>query len=78
MTDQRAAGILDTSVFIASETNRQLNTSLIPVTVLSLQCAKAPSREHNAGRRVAEIISSRLYRGIVGAQCDNGHHGLYR
>jgi predicted nucleic acid-binding protein len=33
MTDQRAAGILDTSVFIASETNRQLNTSLIPEEV---------------------------------------------
>src|SRR6478735_7882301 len=40
MTDQPAAGILDTSLFIASETDRQLNTSTIPdevaTTVITL------------------------------------------
>lgn len=48
IADQPAAGILDTSVFIASETNRQLNTSLIPEQVATTVITLA---ELNAGVR---------------------------
>jgi predicted nucleic acid-binding protein len=59
-TDGDAAGILDTSVFIASETNRQLNTSLIPDEVATTVITLA---ELNAGvlaARTAEIRAGRL------------------
>jgi predicted nucleic acid-binding protein len=58
--DRPTAGILDTSVFIASETKRQLDTALIPdelaTTVITLA-------ELNAGvlaARTAEIRARRL------------------
>jgi predicted nucleic acid-binding protein len=60
MADRPTAGILDTSVFIASETHRPLDTSLIPdevaITVITLA-------ELNAGvlaARTAEIRAGRL------------------
>jgi predicted nucleic acid-binding protein len=60
MTEQFAAGVLDTSVFIATETNRQLNTSLIPEEVATTVITLA---ELNAGvlvARTAEIRAGRL------------------
>jgi predicted nucleic acid-binding protein len=60
MTKQFAAGVLDTSVFIATETNRQLNTSLIPEEVATTVITLA---ELNAGvlvARTAEIRAGRL------------------
>ena len=60
MTEQFAAGVLDTSVFIATETNRQLNTSLIPEEVATTLITLA---ELNAGvlvARTAEIRAGRL------------------
>jgi len=60
MTEQFAAGVLDTSVFIATETNRQLNTSLIPEEVATTVITLA---ELNAGvlvTRTAEIRAGRL------------------
>jgi len=60
MTGQPAAGILDTSVFIATETNRGLNTSLIPEEVATTVITLA---ELNAGVLVAstaEIRAGRL------------------
>jgi predicted nucleic acid-binding protein len=60
MNDQPKAGILDTSVFIASETNRQLNTSLIPAEVATTVITLA---ELNAGvlaARTAKIRAGRL------------------
>jgi predicted nucleic acid-binding protein len=60
MTDQPAAGILDTSVFIASESDRRLNTSLIPEEVATTVITLA---ELNAGvlaARTAEIRAGRL------------------
>ena len=58
-TDRPAAGILETSVFIASETKRQLETALIPdevaITVITLA-------ELNAGvlaARTAAIAASK-------------------
>lgn len=59
-TGQSAAGILDTSVFIASETGRQLNTSLIPEEVATTVITLA---ELNAGvlaARTAEVRGGRL------------------
>jgi hypothetical protein len=58
--DQPAAGILDTSVFIASESKRQLQTSLIPDEVATTVITLA---ELNAGvlsARTAEIRARRL------------------
>jgi predicted nucleic acid-binding protein len=60
MTGQPAAGILDISVFIATETNRELNTSLIPEEVATTVITLA---ELNAGVLVAstaEIRAGRL------------------
>jgi len=60
MTEPFAAGVLDTSVFIATETNRQLNTSLIPEEVATTVITLA---ELNAGvlvARTAEIRAGRL------------------
>jgi len=60
MTEQFAAGVLDTSVFIATETNRQLNTSLIPEEVATTVITLA---ELNAGvlvARTAKIRAGRL------------------
>jgi len=60
MTEQFAAGVVDTSVFIATETNRQLNTSLIPEEVATTVITLA---ELNAGvlvARTAEIRAGRL------------------
>jgi predicted nucleic acid-binding protein len=56
----RAAGVLDTSVFIATETGRQLNTSLIPDEVATTVITLA---ELNAGllaARTTEIRAQRL------------------
>ncbi len=59
MTDQPAAGILDTSVFIASETDRQLNTSAIPDEVATTVITLA---ELNAGVLVAQTAEVRAGR----------------
>lgn len=59
-TDRHTAGILDTSVFIASETNWPLNYSLIPDEVATTVITMA---ELNAGvlaARTAEIRARRL------------------
>ena len=59
-TDRPAAGILDTSVFIAGETKRQLETALIPEEVATTVITLA---ELNAGvlaARTAEIRARRL------------------
>lgn len=58
--DQPAAGILDTSVFIANETGRQLETSLIPEELATTVVTLA---ELNAGvlaARTSEIRARRL------------------
>lgn len=58
--DQPTAGILDTSVFIASETERQLATALIPDEVATTVVTLA---ELNAGvlaARTAEVRARRL------------------
>lgn len=60
MHDPPTAGILDTSVFIASETNRPLNTSLIPEEVATTVITLA---ELNAGvlaARTADVRAGRL------------------
>jgi predicted nucleic acid-binding protein len=60
MNRSTAAGVLDTSVFIASETKRQLNTSLIPDEVATTVITLA---ELNAGvlaARTTEIRAQRL------------------
>jgi predicted nucleic acid-binding protein len=60
MADRPSAGILDTSVFIASEADRQLNTSLIPDQVATTVITLA---ELNAGvlaARTAEVRAGRL------------------
>jgi hypothetical protein len=60
MTDRPAAGILDTSVFIAGETKRPLKTTLIPEEVATTVITLA---ELNAGvlaARTAEIRAGRL------------------
>jgi predicted nucleic acid-binding protein len=60
MADRPTAGILDTSVFIASETHRPLDTSLIPDEVATTVITLA---ELNAGvlaARTAEIRAGRL------------------
>jgi predicted nucleic acid-binding protein len=60
MADRPTAGILDTSVFIASETHRPLDTSLIPDEVATTVITLA---ELNAGvlaARTAEIRARRL------------------
>ena len=59
-TDRPAAGILDTSVFIASESGRQLETSLIPEELATTVVTLA---ELNAGvlaARTSEIRARRL------------------
>jgi predicted nucleic acid-binding protein len=59
-TDRPAAGILDTSVFIASETGRQLDTTLIPDEVATTVVTLA---ELNAGvlaAKTSEIRARRL------------------
>ena len=58
--DQPSAGILDTSVFIANESGRQLETSLIPDEVATTVVTLA---ELNAGvlaARTSEIRARRL------------------
>ncbi len=60
MSSPGTAGVLDTSVFIASEANRRLNTSLIPDEVATTVVTLA---ELNAGvlaARTAEIRAQRL------------------
>src|ERR1700730_5882819 len=59
MTGQPAAGVLDTSVFIAAETNRELNTSLIPEEVATTVITLA---ELNAGVLVARTAETRARR----------------
>jgi predicted nucleic acid-binding protein len=59
MTDHPAAGILDTSVFIASEADRQLNTSAIPDEVATTVITLA---ELNAGVLVAQTAEVRAGR----------------
>jgi predicted nucleic acid-binding protein len=59
-TDRAAAGILDTSVFIANESGRQLHTSLIPEELATTVVTLA---ELNAGvlaARTTEIRARRL------------------
>ncbi|MGZ8714350.1 MAG: PIN domain-containing protein [Mycobacterium sp.] len=59
-TDRAAAGILDTSVFIANESGRQLETSLIPEELATTVVTLA---ELNAGvlaARTTEIRARRL------------------
>jgi predicted nucleic acid-binding protein len=59
-TDRPAAGVLDTSVFIANESGRQLETSLIPDEVATTVVTLA---ELNAGvlaARTSEIRARRL------------------
>ena len=59
-TDRPAAGILDTSVFIANESGRQLETSLIPEELATTVVTLA---ELNAGvlaARTTEIRARRL------------------
>jgi len=59
-TDQPAAGILDTSVFIADESGRQLETSLLPEELATTVVTLA---ELNAGvlaARTSEIRARRL------------------
>ena len=59
-TAQSGAGLLDTSVFIATETNRQLDTSRIPDEVATTVITLA---ELNAGvlaARTSEIRAGRL------------------
>jgi predicted nucleic acid-binding protein len=58
-TDQPAAGILDTSVFIASETNRQLDAALIPDEVATTVITLA---ELNAGVLAARTAETRARR----------------
>lgn len=60
MTDRPTAGILDTSVFIANENGRQLETSLIPDELATTVVTLA---ELNAGvlaARTSEIRARRL------------------
>jgi predicted nucleic acid-binding protein len=60
MSSSLAAGVLDTSVFIATETGRQLDASLIPLTVATTVITLA---ELNAGVLAAsnsEIRARRL------------------
>jgi predicted nucleic acid-binding protein len=59
-TDQPAAGILDTSVFIANESGRQLETSLLPEELATTVVTLA---ELNAGvlaAKTSEIRARRL------------------
>lgn len=59
-TDQPAAGILDTSVFIANESGRRLETSLLPEELATTVVTLA---ELNAGvlaARTSEIRARRL------------------
>jgi predicted nucleic acid-binding protein len=58
-TDQPAAGILDTSGFIASETNRQLDAALIPDEVATTVITLA---ELNAGVLAARTAETRARR----------------
>jgi len=58
-TDRPAAGILDTSVFIASETKRQLQTALIPDEVATTVITLA---ELNAGVLAARTAETRARR----------------
>ena len=58
-TDRPAAGILDTSVFIASETTRQLETALIPDEVATTVITLA---ELNAGVLAARTAETRARR----------------
>jgi predicted nucleic acid-binding protein len=58
-TDRPAAGILDTSVFIASETKRQLETALIPDEVATTVITLA---ELNAGVLAARTAETRARR----------------
>lgn len=58
-TDRPAAGILDTSVFIASETTRQLETALIPDEVATTVITLA---ELNAGVLAARTAQTRARR----------------
>ncbi|WP_107528880.1 type II toxin-antitoxin system VapC family toxin [Mycolicibacterium tusciae] len=58
-TDQPAAGILDTSVFIANESGRQLETSLLPEELATTVVTLA---ELNAGVLAAQTSEIRARR----------------
>lgn len=60
MSSAETAGVLDTSVFIASETNRQLNTSLIPDEVAATVITLAELNTGVLAARTAEIRAQRL------------------
>jgi predicted nucleic acid-binding protein len=59
-TDRPSAGILDTSVSIATETKRQLNTSLIPDEVATTVITPAELNTGVLAARTAEIRAGRL------------------
>jgi len=59
-TDRPAAGILDTSVFIASETTRQLETALIPDEVATTVITLADLNAGVLAARTAETRARRL------------------
>ena len=59
-TDRPAAGILDTSVFIASETKRQLQTTLIPDEVATTVITLAELNVGVLAARTAETRARRL------------------
>jgi predicted nucleic acid-binding protein len=60
MSTPTAAGVLDTSVFIASETNRPINTSLIPDEVATTVITLAELNVGVLAARTAEIRAQRL------------------
>lgn len=60
MSSPAGAGVLDTSVFIASETNRELHASLIPDEVATTVITLAELSAGVLGARTAEIRAQRL------------------
>jgi predicted nucleic acid-binding protein len=60
MTDRHAAGVLDTSVFIATETNRELDTSRIPEELATTVITLAELNVGVLAARTAEVRAARL------------------
>jgi predicted nucleic acid-binding protein len=60
MTDRHAAGVLDTSVFIATETNRELDTSRIPQELATTVITLAELNVGVLAARKAEVRAARL------------------
>jgi hypothetical protein len=59
-TDRAAAGILDTSIFIANESGRQLETSLIPEELATTVVTLAELNVGVLAARTTEIRARRL------------------